>query len=256
MKMPKGVGLLVIFVMLFAAGVVSAQDTQQTEETENSKKSLEGARPDLPGVLGFDFGFVLATDFEDPIAMKIWPSIYFRGYYKWDFYLGNSNFSFHPGISFASEKYTFKDNVSFASEPGIDGFETVVVGLDSILRPGADIKRSQFNAVYFGIPIELTYRTNKEIPKKAFKVTVGVNLDARIDSKVRVRYKEDGQSKVLKQKEKYDLSWYRVNLSTRLAYASVGLFFNYSITPLFDGDKGPLGTIAHPMSFGVTFDLF
>jgi hypothetical protein len=256
MKMPKGLGLFVFITMLFMANMVSAQDAQEPEEKEKSKTSLEGARPDLPGVLGFDLGFMLANDFEDPIAMKIWPSIYFRGYYKWDLYLGNSNFSIHPGISFASETYTFKDNVSFSSEPGADGFETVVVGLDSILRPGVDIKRSQFNAVYFGIPIEITYRTNKEIPKKAFKITVGVNLDARIDSKVRVRYKEDSQSKVLKHKEKYDLSWYRVNLTGRFAYASVGLFFNYSVTPLFDGDRGPLGTIAYPMSFGVTFDLF
>jgi hypothetical protein len=256
MKIPKGVGLLAVIALLLLAGLTRAQDNQDIEDKEESKKGLDGARPDLPGVLGFDLGFMLASDFEDPIAMKIWPSIYFRGYYKWDFYLGNSNFSFHPGISFASETYTFKDNVNFASEPGVDGFETIVVGLDSILRPGADMKRSKFNAVYFGIPIELTYRTNKEIPKKAFKITVGVNLDARIDSKARVKYKEDGQSKVFKQKEKYDLSWYRVNLSTRFAYASVGVFFNYSITPLFDGDKGPLETIAHPMSFGITFDLF
>lgn len=256
MKIPKGVGLLVVTIMLFTVNLISAQDIQETEENEKSKKGLEGARPDLPGVLGFDLGFMIASDFEDPIAMKIWPSIYFRGYYKWDLYLGNSNFSVHPGISFASETYTFKDNVNFASEPGIDEFETVVIGLDSILRPGAEIKRSQFNAVYFGIPIEITYRTNKEIPKKAFKVTVGVNLDARIDSKARVRYKEDGQNKTLKQKEKYDLSWYRVNLTGRFAYASVGVFFNYSITPLFEGDNGPLGTIAHPMSFGITFDLF
>jgi hypothetical protein len=256
MKIPKGVGLLVVLITLYATNLISAQEAQEAVEKEKSKKSLEGARPDIPGVLGFDLGFMIASDFEDPIAMKIWPSIYFRGYYKWDLYLGNSNFSVHPGISFASETYTFKDNVNFASEPGTDGFETVVIGLDSILRPGAEIKRSQFNAVYFGIPIEITYRTNKEIPKKAFKITVGVNLDARIDSKARVRYKEDGQNKTFKQKEKYDLSWYRANLTGRFAYASVGVFFNYSITPLFDGDRGPLGTVAHPMSFGVTFDLF
>ena len=200
MRIPKGVGLLVVIIMLFSANLISAQDIQETEEKEKSKKGLEGARPDIPGVLGFDLGFMIASDFEDPIAMKIWPSIYFRGYYKWDLYLGNSNFSIHPGISFASETYTFKDNVNFASEPGLDGFETVVIGLDSILRPSVEIKRSQFNAVYFGIPIELTYRTNKEIPKKAFKITVGVNLDARIDSKARVRYKEDGQNKTLSMK--------------------------------------------------------
>jgi len=254
--MPKGVGILVIITFLLTTGLTIAQDVKVDEKEEKDKKGLEGARPDLPGVLGFDLGFVVTSDFPDPIATKIWPSIFFRGYYKWDLYLGNSNFSLHPGISFASETITFKDNVSFASEPTNDGFKTVVVGLDSILRPDIEIKRSQFNAVYFGIPIEITYRTNKEIPKKAFKFTVGVNLDLRIDSKTRIRYIENGESKVFKQKEKYDLAWYRVNLTGRFAYASLGIFYNYSLTPLFEGDNGPLGTISYPMSFGITFDLF
>lgn len=254
--MLKGVvGILVIIVMLFNARFTIAQESQEIEKEQKQSK-YEGARPDLPGVLGFDLGFVMAPHFEDPIATKIWPSIYFRGYYKWDLNLGNSNFSFHPGISFASETFTFKDNVSFVSEPGPNGFETLVVSLDTILRQDIDIKRSQFNAVYFGIPLEFTYRTNKEIPKKAFKITVGANFDLRIDSKTRVKYKEDGDNKRFKQKEKYDLSIYRINLTARFAYASVGLFYNYSITPLFEGDNGPLGTVSNPMSVGITFDLF
>jgi hypothetical protein len=261
MKMPKGVvGLMVLIVLIFNTIIVHAQETivqeiQEIAEAQQQSK-IEGARPDLPGVLGFDLGFVIAPDFKDPISTKIWPSIYFRGYYKWDLFLGNSNFSFHPGISFASETFTFKDNVSFASEPGPNGFETVVVNLDTILRQDADIKRSQFNAVYFGIPLEFTYRTNKEVPKKAFKITVGANFDLRIDSKTRVKYKENGDNKKFKQKEKYDLSIYRINLTARFAYASVGLFYNYSLTPMFNGDKGPLGTVSYPMSFGITFDLF
>jgi hypothetical protein len=256
MRIPIGVGLLSIILLCATDMLTHAQENQEIMVVPEQQNKLEGARPDLPGVLGFDLGFVLSPDFPDSIATKIWPSIYFRGYYKWDFYLGSSNFSFHPGISFASETYTFKDNVSFSSEPVLNGYETVVVNMDSILRQGTDIKRSQFNAVYFGIPIELTYRTNKEYPKKAFKITVGANFDLRLDSKTRVRYKEDGQSKKFKQKEKYDLSLYRINLTARLAYASVGLFYNYSLTPLFDGDNGPLGTISYPMSFGITIDLF
>lgn len=256
MNMPKGTGLL-LAILLIIPCLVQAQDEAAMEELrQQQQKNLQGARPDLPGQLGFDLGFVLTSDFPDTIATKVWPSIYFRGYYKWDLFLGNSNFSFHPGISFGSETTTFKDNVSLGSEPGPNGFETVVISLDTILRPTADIKRSQFNAVYFGIPLELTYWTNREIPKKSFKITVGANFDLRMSSKTKVRYKEDSQNKKLKQKEKYDLSVYRINLTARVAYASVGLFYNYSITPLFEGDKGPLGTVSHPMSIGITLNLF
>jgi hypothetical protein len=77
-----------------------------------------------------------------------------------------------------------------------------------------------------------------------------------MDSKTRIKYKQDGQKKRVKQKEKYDLALYRINLTGKFGYGSIALFYNYSFTPLFEGDKGPLGTTAQPMSFGISFDLF
>ena len=255
MKMSKRVGLLLMLALLFTSGLSIAQENQDIDEKE-AKKKIEGARPDLPGVLGLDLGFVLAPNLPEDMSMKIWPSIYFRGYYKWDLWLGKSNFSVHPGVSVTSETYTFSENRSFASVPTFDGYQTVLVDLDTILAPDADIKRSQFNAVYLGIPIEITYNTNREYPKKSFKITVGVNFDFRVDSKTRVRYKQDDQNKKIKQKEDFDTAWYRINLTGRFQYASFGVFYNYSMTQLFEGSNGPLGTTTQPMSFGISFDLF
>jgi len=256
MKMPNRAVLLVIILSLITTNLAFTQDIQVAEEREQDKSKLEGARPDLPGVLGFDLGFVMAPQLPEEMDVQFWPSFYFRGFYKWDLYLGNSNFSIHPGISVASETYTFKDTITIASVPGDNGYETQVVGLSTVLGPDDILKRSQFNPVYFGIPIEFTYRTNKELPRKGFKITVGVNIDLRVDSKTKIKYKEDGHNKRLKEKEKYDLSWYRINLTGRFGYGSIALFYNYSLTPLFDGDKGPFGTTAQPMSFGISLDLF
>jgi hypothetical protein len=255
MKMLKSVGLLMMVALFIATSFTIAQEDQEITE-KKEKKSFEGARPDLPGVLGLDLGFVWAPDLPNDMSSKLWPSIYFRGYYKWDLWLGKSNFSIHPGISVTSEKYTFKENRSFASVPGADGYETVLVDLDTILPADADIKRSQFHAVYLGIPLEITYNTNREYPKKSFKITAGVNFDFRVDAKTRVRYKQDDQNKKSKQKENYDTAWWRVNLTGRFQYASIGVFYNYSLTQLFEGDNGPLGTTTQPMSFGISFDLF
>jgi hypothetical protein len=255
MKMSKRVGWLMIMALFITTSFSIAQEDQDIEETK-TKKSFEGARPDLPGVLGLDLGFVWAPDLPNDMSSKLWPSIYFRGYYKWDLWLGKSNFSVHPGIAITSEKYTFKENRSIASVPGIDGYETVLIDLDTIFPADADIRRSQFHAVYLGIPLEITYNTNREYPKKSFKITVGASFDFRVDAKTRVRYKQDGQNKIDKQKENYDTAWWRVNLTGRFQYASVGVFYNYSMTQLFEGDKGPLGTTTQPMSFGISFDLF
>ena len=41
------------------------------------------------------------------------------------------------------------------------------------------------------------------------------------------------QKKISKQKENYDTAWWRVNLTGRFKYASIGVFYNYSLTQLF-----------------------
>ena len=256
MKMPKRAGLLVIILIIVSTGLAFSQEVQGTEKGVLSKSNLEGARPDIPGIVGLDYGFVLAPDMPDVIAMKFWPSFYLRAFYKWDFFLGDSKFSFHPGISVTSEKYTFKDTVTIAPVLGDNGYEIQVVGMSSILSPDNAFIRSQLNPIYLGIPIELTFRTNKDLPRKGFKFTVGVNVDLRIDAKTKIKFEEDGKNKKLKEKGKYDLSWYRINLTGRFGYGSVALFYNYSLTPLFEKDKGPQGTTAQPMSFGVSLDLF
>lgn len=261
MKIRKGTGFLLISILMLSFGLSRAQETQSVEELKQQElrqqmKNIEGARPDLPGVLGFDLGFVMSPDFPEEMKMKFWPSFYFRGFYKWDLFLGQSNFLIQPGISFASEKYTFKNDVTINSVPGDDTYNTVIVGLDSILNPDASLIRSQFNTVYFGIPLEISYLTNREMPRKGFKITVGANFDFRINSKTKIKYEQGGEKEKAKQKEKFDTAWYRINLTARFGYGSVALFYNYSLTPLFEGDKGPLGTTAQPMSFGVSLDLF
>ena len=88
--MSKRVGLLMVMALILATSFSIAQEDQDIEEPK-AKKSFEGARPDLPGVLGLDLGFVWAPDLPNDMSSKLWPSIYFRGYYKWDLWLGKSN---------------------------------------------------------------------------------------------------------------------------------------------------------------------
>jgi hypothetical protein len=256
MKMPKGALFLVIILIAISTDLAYTQDVPGTAKEEPGKYNLEGARPDIPGEIGFDYGFVMAPDMPDEIAIRFWPSFYFRGFYKWNLPLGNSKFSFNPGISIASEKYTFKDTVTIASVLGDNGYETQVVGLSSILGSEDVFIRSQLIPIYFGIPIEFTLITNKELPRKGFKFTFGVNVDLRIDAKTKIKFEEDGRNKKIKEKGKYDLSWYRINLTGKFGYGSIALFYNYSLTPLFEGNKGPLGTTAQPMSFGISLDIF
>jgi len=225
------------------------------ENASRSSMEIPGARPDIPGMLGIEFGWVMVPDFPEEMKLKFLGSVTFSPYYKYDIPLGNSNFSVHPGIAFTSEKFAFKDNVTVISAPGTSGYVTQLVGLDSLFSD-ADIRKSKLNAVYFEIPLEITYRSNRDMPKRSINVTVGAKGGVLLDAKTKYTYRQDGQTKKSKQKEKYDLNTWRVVLVGKIGYGSVNLFYNYNFLPLFNGDKGPLGTEAQQMSFGISVDLF
>lgn len=242
--------LFLLLMMIMTTHTLTAQ-----ENTSQSITEFPGARPDIPGMLGIEFGWVMAPDFPEEMKLSFLGSVTFSPYYKYDFPIGNSNFSIRPGIAITSEKFKFKDNITLISSPTPDGYVTELIGLDSLFSD-ATIKKSKLNAVYFEIPLEITYRTNRTEPKRSLNVTVGAKGGVLMDSKTKYTYRQDGQKKKSKQKEKYDLNTWRVMLVGKIGYGSVNLFYNYNFLPLFDGEKGPLGTQAHQMSFGISVDLF
>jgi len=245
-----------IISFLFSIFLFTTVSTLIAQESSDPSASLApGARPDIPGMLGIEFGWVLVPDFPEEMKLDFLGSVTFSPYYKYDFQIPKTNFSIHPGIAFTSEKFSFKENITLVSEPTSNGYVTQLVGLDSILSD-ASIKRSKLNAVYFEIPLEITFRTNRELPKKSLKFTVGAKGGVLLNSKTKFVYRQDGQTKKSKQKEKYDLNTWRVSLVGKIGYSSINLFYTYNFLPIFRDDKGPLGTQAQQMSFGISLDLF
>jgi hypothetical protein len=231
------------------------QPLSAQEGTTGSKLEMPGARPDIPGMLGLEFGWVLAPDFPDAMKLNFLGSVMFSPYYKYEFRIANSNFSINPGIAFTSEKYSFKDNVTLVSNPTLDGYVTELINLDTTLAD-ANIKKSKLNAVYFEIPVEITFRTKPDQPKRSVNITVGAKGGVLMDSKTKYTYRQDGQTKKNKQKERYDLNTWRVLLVGKIGYSSINLFYTYNFLPIFRDDKGPLQTQAQQMSFGISLDLF
>ena len=248
--------ILLVLVATFLIGNSTMLLAQDGTEKSSSTKAYQGGRPDIPGVLGVDYGWIRVPDFPDEMKLKFFNTFAFSAFYKYDINIGDSHFSAHPGAGITAETYTFKENVTIQSIlTPTNSYETTLVGLDSI-STDENFKKSQMMPVYIDIPLEFTYRTNKEVPKRAFKVTLGAKVGFRIDNKTKLKYTQDGQAKRTKQKEKFDTSWYRFTLIARVGYGSINMFYNYSLTPIFEGTNGPLGTTAQGMSFGLSLDLF
>jgi hypothetical protein len=247
----KYFGLLVLGLVFVNQFSLRAQGEGEKEET---RSKLSG-RPDIPGVLGFDYGWVTGIDIPEEMKLKFFTSNVYRGFYKFDINVGDSKLSVHPGLGFTVEKYTFKENVTIRAIAGDAGYQNVLVGLDTIVTD-ENIKKTQMVPVYLDIPLEFTFRTNREQPKRAFKFTLGIIAGLRLDNKTKLKYTQDGEKKRTKQKENFGANWYRINAITRIGYGSINAFYSFSLTPLFEKNKGPLGTAMQPMTFGLSLDLF
>ncbi|MBR9997411.1 MAG: PorT family protein [Cyclobacteriaceae bacterium] len=250
LKQIKIYGILLPLLFLMTIIPLKAQDAGAV-----TAPAVPGARPDIPGMLGLEFGWLLAPDFPSIMDLNFIGSFILTPYYKFDIHITHSNFSVHPGISLSSGKFSFDENITLVSRPTTDGYDTDLIGLDTLFSL-ATIKKSKLNTVYFEIPLEITYRTKRDYPKQSFKLTVGAKGGVLIDAKTKYIYKQDNQTKKSKQKEKYDLNTWRVMLVGKIGYGSFNLFYNYSLLPIFKNEKGPLGTEAQQMSFGISFDLF
>lgn len=243
-----------ILIITFLVTVPFFTFAQEMPERKDDHLKLEGARPDIPGILGFDIGFTLVTDFPDDMVLSFWGTNYFSGYYKYTHEI-NDVFSIHPGISISVEKLNFDNFVTIRpGEGALGNYEAQIVGLDTLMD-AQSINKSKLATTYVEIPLEFTFRTNPN-PKKAFKFTVGGKVGYLIDSKTKIKYEQSGETKMLKDKQQFGLNNWRFNVVGRIAYGDIGLFYQYSITDLFEKSKGPGGTLGHPMNFGISLALF
>jgi len=252
--------LFVIVGFLIISSLSYGQEATPKNNKANRTSKLiqeKAGRPDIPGDLMIEFGFNWVQEHIPGYGFKTLGSRTFNAYYLYDLNIGESAFSFHPGIGIGTEKYKFDENVTLGY--GLDSLgsrEVQFVPLDSIYSAGTSYKKSQINPNYFDIPIEIRWRSRKYDPKSSLKVTLGGKVGFLFGSKTKVKYTEEGENKITKQKEKFELSTIRYGAYAKIGYGGFSAFYYYSISDLFKKDKGPMGTTMYPMTFGLSLALF
>lgn len=247
-------GLVLSSVMAFGQ-----EATPKNSKANRTSKLIqeEAGRPDIPGDLMIEFGFNWVQDHIPGIGFNTMGSRTFNAYYLYEMNIGESAFSFHPGIGIGTEKYKFGGD--FTLGYGLDSLgsrEVQFVPLDSIYGVGTSFDKSQINPNYFDIPLEIRWRSRKYDPKSSLKVTLGGKVGFMFDSKTKIKYSEYGENKKSKQKEKYELNTIRYGAYVKLGYGGFSAFYYYSISELFKKDKGPMSTTMYPMTFGLSLALF
>ena len=253
-----------IIVVLVALVSVYGQTFGQEATPKNNKANRtskliqeKAGRPDIPGDLMIEFGFNWVREHVSGYGFNTMGSRTFNAYYLYDMNLGESAFSFHPGIGIGTEKYKFEENLTLGyGTDSLGNREVQFAPLDSIYGVGTSYDKSQINPNYFDIPIEFRWRSRKYDPNSSLKITIGGKVGFMFASKTKVKYSEFGETKKSKQKEKYELNTIRYGAYAKIGYGGFSAFYYVSLSDLFKKDEGPMGTTMYPMTFGLSLALF
>ena len=257
----KGTTIFLAFTFLVG---ISSEIFGQEAKPNNSKRQSKviqevGGRPDIPGDLMIEFGFNWVQEHSPGIGWNTMGSRTFNAYYLYEANLGESAFSFHPGIGVGTEKYKFTDDLTLEYGLNDDGErELQYVPLDSIFGLGTSYVKSQVNPNYIDIPLEFRWRSRTYDPKRSVKIAIGGKVGFLFDSKTKVKYTDriDGDKKISKQKESWQLNTIRYGAHMRLGYGAFSLWGYYGLSDLFKKDEGPQATTMYPITFGVSLALF
>jgi len=202
-------------------------------QTETTKKVSR--RPDIPGAFVLEFGFNQDISSPDKFALNFWGSRTANIYYQYEWRIMKSSFSFVPGIGLSLERFKFNNEYTLDYDPN-DFNSIILIPPSDTGLPG--VKKSQLIANYIDLPLELRYNTNPDEPARSFKISVGGRIGFMYDSFSKIKYKEEGEVKKIKNKEDFNLTKIRYGLTARIGIGNFSVFGYYNLTPLFEEGKG------------------
>lgn len=248
------IALSLLLTAIFGASL--AQTTEPAAKT---------GRPNIPGTFVVEYGFNRDLTGPDNFSLRFWGSRTVNLYYQYDIRILNSKFSLVPGIGLSLERYGFKNyrtifNYDDSVRLMFPGQKIALSPGDTVANPLRGVRNSKFITNYIDIPVELRFTTNPDDPARAFRVAIGGRIGYLFDSFSKVKYKQDGEMKQLKDKQDFGLNKLRYGVSARIGVGNFSVFAYYNLTDLFEKDKGiyynrevhnfPTGTI------GISFSSF
>ena len=152
------------------------------------------------------------------------------------------------GLGVEWDSYSFSNNVILNPNATTTNSSTIKIDTSSNITYIKD----KLKAAYVKIPLLLEFNTNNVHAHKSFHLACGMEFAYKIDSWTKQKIEQDGYTTKLKIHDDYNLSVFKYGFVVRAGYGGFTLFANYSLSPLFDANKGPEREL-YPLSTGIAF---
>ncbi|WKN32608.1 outer membrane beta-barrel protein [Porifericola rhodea] len=223
--------VLLILSLIFTFSLVQAQE----------QRGVSSAQPDLPGMLLFDYGVNILMDAPDDFEINTIRSRSIGFHYLYPISLGESKFSFYPGLGVSSHNYTFENNVTLNTDT-----PTEIVELDADAYPGID--KTKFSVHYINIPAEFRFFSDEDY--RGFTAALGGVVGRRLLSYSKVKFNDNEYEK---SKKDFNINPWRYGATARVGFRGITLTGQYMFSGIFVEDEGPSG---NTLTVGLTVSLF
>lgn len=145
-------------------------------------------------------------------------------------HLKGENIMLKVGLGLSMDGYKFKKATTLLSDN--NGTHLVT------LPDSGNYRKSKLAVNYFGLPIEIQFKNNWLYP---IKFAIGIKPEYLFDAHTKHKY-ENQDGVLIKEKNHrndYNMNTFRLSSYMRFSISHVGIFSQYSLTPLFIKDKGP-----------------
>lgn len=171
----------------------------------------------LPIPAAYDF---LELDYARSISWDF-------NFFEHDFRLVKNNVELVTGMGVHFASYEFKSKYATISNTEV---------LSTIVDSTRILEKNRLKATYITAPLMLGFSTNQD-EDKAVRLALGGQVSWRINSKLKQRYTENGETHKPKIKSDYDLNPFLFHAVASVGYGPINVYANYALNPLFENGK-------------------
>jgi hypothetical protein len=231
----------------------------QAQESETRPKTPIGGRPNIPSDLNFEFGFNMLTNRPSNIGVDFFGSRTMNVSYQVpiNIFGEKSGFSLNPGIGIGSDKLSFKNNENLFVNPTLGANSSELKKLSDVYGQNIDIKTNNFSANYIEIPLDLRYHINKNNYSKSFRFSIGGKVGFLYEAHTKVKYEAAAFDKrKIKDSQNYGVEKIRYAISVKAGSPGFYVWGNFYLNDMWQKGRGPYGTDASQVNFGLAVTVF
>jgi outer membrane protein with beta-barrel domain len=144
------------------------------------------------------------------------------------------------GMKFQFNNYRFDQNITLTQDSSVVWY---------VEETQFTYSKTKLTSTYLLVPIMLEV---KPIRDKKLHFAIGAEAGLKLGSHTKVVYKDNGEKMKDKNKEDFYLSPFRYNAVAKVGYDDISVFANYSLSTLFEDEKGPE---LYPFMVGIAFNF-